>query len=314
MITSTHAHRSATFATMVFLLYPAFSPAQQSQPAGMSAQRNVVATVLPAYLASVNLTDGVPDVSVRMLLDPALGCPHSYSLTPADRRRLDSATHVVAIGAGMEGFLDKLRRQLTAAKFITLSDSCVLRELPCGHAHDHDHAHAKNPHVWMSPREYLKMIEPLGRQLIDAGDERSKKVAANQAAYAKRIQAVAGEVDELAAKIAGKKVVAGEAVEYLLADLKLDIVTRVPGHEGEGESAAELLAISNDIKKHNAVAIIVESGRRDRIAATLAKEHNITLITLDALTQTDQAIPAVDLYESAMRKNLAVLARDLCPR
>lgn len=290
--------------------------AQDSRPTAPSPQYNLVATVLPAYLATENLAADVPNLSVRMLLDPALGCPHSYSLTPTDRRRLETATHVVAIGAGMEGFLEKLRDQLTNARFISLADACTLRDLPCDHAPtgSHQHEHAKNPHAWMSPREYVKMVETLGPRLVDATDARARKIASNQAVYVKRLQSIAAETDELAPKLVGKKVVAGEAVEYLLADLKLDIVARVPGHEGEGESASEMLAISKQIREHSVAAIIVESGRRDRVAPTLAKEHGIRLIELDALVQTDQPTPPADLYETTMRKNLAALARDLSSR
>lgn len=285
------------------------------EPAQNSKQCNVVATVLPAYLVGANLTVGVPNASTRMLLDPALGCPHSYSLTPADRRALENATQVIAIGAGMEGFLDKLRPQLPNAKFFTLSEACKLRELEGEddpHA-DHDHDHAVNPHAWMSPRQYIKMVEWLGPRLLEEKDDRAARIKENQAEYVKRLGAVAKETDDLAGKIKGKKVVGGEAVEYLLADLQLDVVARLPGHEGEGESAAQLLAISNAIRKEKPVAIIVESGRSDRVAATFAKEHGLELIELDAVVQCEKSSPPSDHYETVMRKNLASLARALSP-
>lgn len=277
-----------------------------------SNHAKVVTTVLPAYLAAANLCADVPGLSVHMLLDPALGCPHSYSLTPADRRALEEAATIVAIGAGMEGFLEKLRKQLPGGSIIALADACKLRETACEHAHhaeNHAHDHAVNPHAWLSPAQYIRMVEALGEKLAAQHAAHAAKLRENQAEYVKHLQSIEKEITALAEKNHGVKVVASEAVEYLLADLKIDISAMLPGHEGEGESASQLLRISRTIREQRPAAIVIESGRKDRVAATLAKEHDIPLIELDALVACDRAAPPRDHYETVMRKNLAALAR-----
>lgn len=296
-------------AFMVFQALVTTCRADSPQP---QKRTEIVATVLPAYLAATNVCADVPGLSVRMLLDPALGCPHSYSLTPDDRRALEQAATIVAIGAGMEGFLDKLRRQLPGDPIVALADACKLKETACDHTHgadDHAHEHAVNPHAWLSPDHYIRMVERLGEKLAAQHTAHAARFRENQAEYVKRLQVISRETAALAEKIGGAKVVAGEAVEYLLDDLKLEIVAMLPGHEGEGESASQLLRISRTIRHENPAAIVVESGRKDRVAATLAKEHGLPLIELDALVTCDRTDPPRDHYEAAMRRNLAALAR-----
>jgi len=49
-----------------------------------AAPLRVVTTFYPLYIATRNLTDGVPGVSTLNMTRPVAGCLHDYQLTTAD--------------------------------------------------------------------------------------------------------------------------------------------------------------------------------------------------------------------------------------
>ncbi len=72
---------------------------------GWGAIQNVLCSTFPMVQLTRNVTQGREGVTVQLLLPAALGCPHHYSLTPQDMRKLASADVFVINGLGMEEFL-----------------------------------------------------------------------------------------------------------------------------------------------------------------------------------------------------------------
>ena len=88
---------------IVLLLLAAFLA-----PAGITEAApplRVLTSFLPIYLFTKNVAGNAPGVQVDMMLPPSLGCPHDYSLTPADMKKIAAADLFVVNGLGMEEFI-----------------------------------------------------------------------------------------------------------------------------------------------------------------------------------------------------------------
>ena len=72
---------------------------------GSALARNILATTFPVYQITRNITHGVPDAEVRLILPAQAGCTHDYALTPQDMGKLVQADVLVINGLGLEAFL-----------------------------------------------------------------------------------------------------------------------------------------------------------------------------------------------------------------
>lgn len=118
----------------------------------------IVCTFLPTYVFTRNVVGDTPGVDVELLVDRNVGCPHSYSVSGQDLKKISRADIIVANGLGIEPFLDELLRGQERAKLLTLSDDCeVIRTddasaedesgepvhtAACEHGPETEHAHS----------------------------------------------------------------------------------------------------------------------------------------------------------------------------
>ena len=65
----------------------------------------IVTSFYPIWLMTLNLTEGMEDVSVVNLAGQATGCLHDYTLQNSDMVTLSGADALLINGAGMESFL-----------------------------------------------------------------------------------------------------------------------------------------------------------------------------------------------------------------
>lgn len=298
-----------------FIGVAVFAPALMAQSQAPPTPRTILCSVVPVYQLAQRVVGNTPGVRVELLLNPNAGCPHGYSLSPAERRKLETADVVLTIGLGLETFLDPVRPHVKA-RFVELGAACRTLEAAhdCDHEHDHaahDHAPAKNPHVWMSPAETIRMTERLAQALAEFDPQRRVAYERNGAAYVARLNALVEEVAALAARCEKRKVAAPEAFAYLTRDLKLEVVTTLPSHEGEDLAPRDLGEHIRRIRAAAADAILAERGAADRVPRQLARETGVGLVELDGLTRLEKSPPPADEHEVRLRDNLARIQKAL---
>ena len=143
----------------------------QAQESGKPLQ--VVCTILPVYVLTLNVVGQIPGVKVTLLLPAHQGCPHNYDLTPGDLIRLSLADVIVANGLRMEEFLEKfLDRPNLKTRVILAAQKVEPIPNQPGPAHlrlrgqktktDHHHAGTVNGHAWVSPAAASIMVGTIG--------------------------------------------------------------------------------------------------------------------------------------------------------
>ena len=301
--------RRAAWFAIALLLVPGMVRAGQTaaERTGGAPVLRVLASFLPMYVFTRNVADGVPGVTVELMLPASLGCPHDYALTPGDMRKIAAADLFIANGHGMEEFLGPpvLRANPKVKIVETAAAIAPIRTREGGHG-------SVNPHTWVSPRNAILQVRAVEKALSAASPANADAFRRNADAYAARIAALAGEFDAAAKRFRRRNVVTFHNVfDYLARDAGISVVGRIEEAPGQEPSAGEIQALVRTIRETKASAVFAEPQYPERLAAIVAAEAGVPLRVLDPIS-TGPPEPAA--YEAAMRKNLATLVEVLGSR
>jgi zinc transport system substrate-binding protein len=271
----------------------------------------VVASVYPLYEFARQVAGDRADVMV--LVPPGVE-PHDWEPSPRDVAQLQKAKLFVYNGAGLEPWVDKLRKDVVPKGSLVVRTTEKVALLKAAEEHGHgpkrSRGHARrdevDPHVWLDPVRAQAQVEA-----IRAGLDRMDP--ANAAAYAVAAEAYRAKLDALhAAFQAGLKhcarrdvVTTHAAFAYLTQRYGL---TQVPIHglAPEAEpSPAELADLVKVARQRKVKYVFFETLISSRLAETLAREvgaQTLVLNPIEGLTREEQA--AGRGYLSLMEANL----------
>jgi zinc transport system substrate-binding protein len=286
--------KSRALALLLSLVAAGACGRPESAPPRAEAFR-VVTSFYPMYVIALNVTQGVPGVSVRALNRTFFGCLHDYQLTTDNMRALSEADALVVNGAGMETFLEKIVRQnprlrvIEAARGIPLIDS--------------------NPHVWVSVAGAIREVRNVARGLAEADPPHADSYAANAEIYVAKLEALKRRMAENLAAARGKPIVTfHEAFPYFAEEWGLKVVAVVERDPGSAPSAKELEETIRAIRSAGVSALYVEPQYPAHAAEAIALETGARIYMLDpAVTGPDDP----DGYIRIMEKNLEVLKASL---
>lgn len=156
----------------------------------MPAVRAADDKVLRVHATTGHLADVVravaPGAELSTLVGPG-GDPHTYQPATRDVARILDADVVISLGLGLEPQLAELldavgERHLEAGSHVPPE---LLLEAPGA-------AGAVDPHIWNSPEAWHAVIDAVADRLADVDRARAGEYRANAAAYAERLDDVAG--------------------------------------------------------------------------------------------------------------------------
>ncbi len=282
---------------------------------------NILASTYPVYQITRNVVRDAEGVTVALLLPSSLGCPHDYTLTPRDMRKLTKADLLVVNGLGLEEFLGAPLKK--ANQKIKLIDSSKgIKDLlefsdeggdgHSRHCKDHKHHYESiNPHLFASPAIVAKLAENIAKGLAEHDSENSEKYRQNAKNYAKKMKKLAEEFEALGKGLKNNRIVAQHGIfDYLARDTGLKIIAVIQVHSGEQPSASTMLRIIKKIKNKKPGVIITQPQYSDKIALTISEETGIPMVKLDPVATGPLDSP-LDYYEKIMKKNLEVLKSSL---
>lgn len=309
-----------------FLTINAFWP--KGRPSvGPDGKLHVLCTFLPMYVFAVNVVGDTPGVQVDLLIDRNVGCPHSYSVSGQDLKKVSGADVIVANGLGIEPFLDELLRGQDRTRVLTISDECDVIRIKSGehdsheaqeaddhnaheskshehgegethehhetgHPHEHLHAGDVNPHTWVSPRQAAVQVRTLARKLSGVDKAHAEQYRANGEAYAKRLEALADRMVEVSKSFTNRNIVTGHAAfDYLARDLGLNVVATLQVVPGETASAGEMARVVDTIRNTHAAAVFWEPPFTDKTAETIARDAGVAVYPLNPFN-TDAGLGA----------------------
>ena len=247
----------------------------------------VVASFYPLAFAAEQVAPGVP---VENLTPPGAE-PHDLELSPIDAAAVRDARLVLLLGHGFQPQLEDAAGG--GDNVLHLLDTAGVALLPDG-----------DPHVWLDPVRYAKIVERIGTAL---GAEK----AASQ--LVARLQGLDFEYRKGLANCERREIVTShEAFAYLAQRYGLEQIP-ITGLSPEAEpQPADLAHVIDLVEERGVTTIYYETLVSPRIAETVARETGAQTAVLDPIEGlTPAEIANGDDYFTRMRSNLRALEEGL---
>ncbi|MFQ5340482.1 MAG: metal ABC transporter solute-binding protein, Zn/Mn family [Anaerolineae bacterium] len=215
---------------------------------------------------------------------PAGADPHAYEPTPQDLRAVAGAHVIFANGVGLEAFLDKMIRNAGGdAPVVPVSQGVSLLEMGPGDD-DPDHVGA-DPHAWFDPNNVVIWAQNIERTLAALDPANTKVYAANAQAYVAKLEALDAWIREQVAQVPAenRKIVTDHRVlGYFARAYGFELVGAVvEAYSAAAEpSAQEIVALEDNIRQFGVPAVFVGRTVNSKIAARVAEDTGIQLISL----------------------------------
>lgn len=272
----------------------------------------IVASTFPVYIFASNICANVDNIKLELLIPSSLGCPHDFTLRPADMRKLTQADILIINGAGLENFLTKALQTMPKAP-VTIDAGVDVPKLPSdghhnhpGHDHpEHDHMDMGgiNPHIFASPSNAAIMARNIAAGLSKADPANATKYAQNGEAYSEILSKLGDQFEDVGKKAKNPNIaLEHDALAYLARNARLMIVALFEN----SDSASTVTKLIANLKKEKPALLAGDSQYSDRLLKTLAQESGLPYASLDSCASGPEKAP-LDFYQKAMEKNLKIL-------
>jgi zinc transport system substrate-binding protein len=248
----------------------------------------VVAAFYPLAFAAEEM--GGTKVTVENLTPPGAE-PHDLEVSPQDVRDVRSADLVLLMGHGFQPQLERAAGH--GSRVLRLLDTPGLDRFPDG-----------DPHVWLDPLRYAKLVARIGEALGD------RAAAARLAA---RLRTLDRDYRRGLADCDRREIVTShEAFAYLARRYRLRQIA-ISGLSPDVEpTPATLERVVRLVRRTRATTVYFETLVSPRLAETVARETGAETAALDPIEGlTAKEARAGDDYFSLMRRNLASLRAGL---
>ncbi len=272
----------------------------------------IVTSFYPVWLITLNLTDGLQDITVRNLAAPVVGCLHDYQLQTTDMKMLAEADALIVNGAGMEAFLPEITRAFPELPVIVASEGIELLSdsdaVQIGEAEDDE----VNSHIWLDPIRAIRMAENLADGLCELFPEYSETITANLEDYRNRLTVLDEQLRDGLRDLPRREIVTfHEAFPYFASAYDLEVVAVVNKEPGEVLTPAQMGELVREINRLGNPPLFVEPQYTDLSAETLSRETGSSVWSLDPVVTGPETDIPLDYYEMVMLQNMKVLVEAL---
>lgn len=266
----------------------------------------VVVSISPLYMILKDIAG--ERLNLRLLVSPGES-PHTYSPKPSDLAFLSKAQAFLVIGFGLEGFLDSLKK-VKGPKLVEVGELMVkmglLKPIRAKGSHHHHHEHDVNPHIWLSPKVGIKLVEFLTQWVSGLDPSGKETYLKRSSAIVEELKTLDKEMKEFFSRVRVSMIDFHGAFEYMAKDYGFEIVGVVqetPGEEPSGKFLAELI---KKAKAHSVKLVVIEPQMSQKMARMLANEIGAKLVVLDPLGD-----PERDSYPLLLRRSFEAIKEAL---
>ncbi|ACL70584.1 metal ABC transporter substrate-binding protein [Halothermothrix orenii] len=266
-------------------------------------------------ITSVNILEdfvkeiGGEKVEVESLIT-GLETPHTFSMSPGDRKKLMEADMIVTIGMGLEVWIDDILKEIASEKIIVTTSRVPGIKVIGGSVddeHGHDNHNHGNPHIWLNPDNARLMITAIKDSLIKADPVNKEYYTKNYKYYLSELNTEILELKNRVARLDDRRVFSyAAAFPYLLDYFGFE--TPLPSRvvPGQDISAREITSLIKQLKKEDIEVIIEARQSGSKIAETLARETGGKVVYLTPLL-IPEIIPETGSYKGLIRYNIETI-------
>ena len=285
---------------------------------------NVVTTIFPLYDWARNISIGVDEAEVSMLVDSGVDL-HSFQPTVQDIVKISSCDVFVYVGGESDKWVDDALKETTNKNLVAinlldkLGDKKQEEELKEGMQGEEDEEEEEeeaeyDEHIWLSLKNAEILCNAICDGLCSADKNNENAYKANRDEYLKKLDELDKEY-EAAVKAGNKKTLLfGDRFpfRYMIEDYGLDYFAAFIGCSAESEASFKTIKfLADKVDELSLDSIIKIEGSDGKLAKTInenTKSKNAKILTLNSM----QSITANNVkdgvtYIEICKSNLDVL-------
>lgn len=255
---------------------------------------NILTSFYPVYVMTLNIVDGANNINLNNMAESHTGCIHDYTLNTTDLRKFENADVFIQNGKNLENFTENITSLYPNVKIIESAEDVenVLK--------DEDEI---NGHIWLSTDNYIKQVEKITEKLKTINPENSKIYERNSIEYIQKLNNLKQEFEKI--NVQNKKAIClNEALEYFLADLKIETESIKTDHEQSALSAELIKSTIEKMREENIKVIFIDKNDNTSTAEVLANETGSKIYILDSGMSGDSN---KDDYLNIMKNNIEII-------
>ncbi len=233
---------------------------------GYTKELHVVTTL--DLLKDITQQIGKDKVRVESILT-GLQNPHTYDAKPKDIIALSKADIFIEIGGGLEGFVDKILRNVKKKDLIVVK---LIEGIPLI---------GKNPHIWLDPENGKIIAKKISETLCRARPEEESFFQKNLLIYTNRIDKVEKEIGVKLSRLNDKRVISSlPTFVYFYKRFgfkEVGQVVELPGHEPSFRKIKELIVL---IKKEKIPFLVTNPFVKVKPVKVIKEETGIKEVPL----------------------------------
>jgi manganese/zinc/iron transport system substrate-binding protein len=269
-------------------LFAALAVGALAGPVSADEPLNVVATT--GMIADAARAVGGEAVEVRALMGPGVD-PHAFRQTRTDIAALTRADLVLWNGLYLEAQMEEFLLELGQRQPVVAVAESLPANLLIGHD---DYADKKDPHVWMNPNLWSRVVVAIRDALIGARPEAEETFRANADAYLSELAALANYTTNVLSTVPVESRVllsAHDAFNYFGSAYGFEVMG-IQGISTESEAGLARIA--------ELVDLLVERDIRAVFVETSVSDRNIRALMEGAVARGHEVAIGGELFSDAM--------------
>jgi manganese/iron transport system substrate-binding protein len=256
-----------------------------SPPAATTDKPVVASDKVPLVVATTdvicNLAKTIAKETIELKCLMAAGTdPHTYTVTPADRQAIETASLLLYAGHGFEPTIIKaIEATKNTAPKVAINEVSVPKPLQMVE----DGKTESDPHIWHDAQNGIKMVESLQAALSKAVPEQAATYAANAKTLTTELAQIDRWIKVQMATIPAKSrklVTTHDALGYYGKAYGIPIEGALQGLSTEEKpTPTQVKKLVTDIKSSGVPAIFAESTASSKLLETVANEAKVKIST-----------------------------------
>lgn len=277
---------------------------------------SIVVTAFPHYDFARQITKGVENVEIKMLISPGSEV-HSYEPTPGDMLSISECDLFIYTGGESDiwakNILDSVKNE--DMKIISFMDLC--KDSIQEQKQEHEgHEHVYDEHVWTSPAASAYLVHAIKDTLIGIDGANAEAYTANAEEFDREILLLENDfakvMDE---KVRDTIIVADRFPFYHLAEaFELKYKAAYPGCSSSTEPSASVITeLSDKVKTENIPYVFTIEFSNKKIANNVISGTDAEILTLHSCHNvTKEEFDGGITYIDLMKRNVENLRKAMC--
>lgn len=272
----------------------------------------IITTNYPCYDFVRAITKNVPDVEIKMLVNPGTEI-HDYEPTPKDIIDIKKSKLFVYVGGESDDWTKKIiKGKQNTVKIMNL---VKLKKEELVEGMEGEDESEYDEHIWTSPKNATKIIDRLKNNIIEIDGKNKEKYEKNAREYIKKIDEIDKEITNIVQNSKRKTIIFADRFpfRYFTDDYNLKYYAAFKGCSESVEASSKTISFLIKKVKEEKIPVIfhIELSNK-KIAELISKETNTKVLELNSAHNiSKKEFDKKTTYVDIMKKNAEALKEAL---